>query len=121
MAGCATVAPQPVLSPAMEAVDLRLSEPPPGARLIGPVEASHGSGCGSFGEVGTEQGALENLKLAAFTRGANYVEVKERTPPHTTEFCFDQHYRISGVAYQIGANVATSESATQTRPAAGKP
>lgn len=121
--GCATTstAPLPVLSPAIEDVDVRLSEPAPGAQLIGPVEASHGSGCGAFGESGTEQGALENLKIAAFKRGANYVQVKDRTPPHPTEFCFDQRYRISGFAYRTGSNVATVESAAQPRPAEGKP
>jgi len=89
--------------------------------LIGPVEASHGGGCGAFGESGTEQGALESLKIAAFERGANYVQVKDRTPPHPTEFCFDQHYRISGLAYRTGSSVATVEPAAQPRPASGSP
>ena len=121
MLGCATVARVPVLSPAIEDGDVRLSEPPPGAQLVGLVEASHGSGCGGFGETGTEEGAIQNLKSAAFERGANYVQVKDRTPPHLTELCFDQHYRINGLAYRIGSNVATVGSTAQPQPAAGKP
>lgn len=113
LACCAPAAPIPAVSPQADAVDVRLSQPPAGARALGNLEAVHGRGCGSVGEIGTEEGALAILKTEAAKRGANYVYVAGRFPPHPETMCFDQSYRITGIAYIVPDGYPPDDAASQ--------
>lgn len=107
-AGCAEAAPVS-LTPAAQQVEARKSDPPPGAREIGPVEVTHGSGCGGFGEKGAYESALALLRNTAAEKNANYVQILSLTEPHTEGKCFDNRFVIRGMAFLVsGAAVASN-------------
>ena len=54
-AACSPTAKLPPLSAAAEGVEVAKVDPPRGAVLIGPVEATHGTGCGILGKRGTSR------------------------------------------------------------------
>ena len=58
------------------------------------------------------EGALAALKAAAARRGANYVHLTGRFPPHDERLCFDQRFRMTGVAYAISDGYPPDETAS---------
>ena len=102
VSGCARYAAVPVLSPAERGVTIAASEPPASAVLLGPVQASHGKGCGILGSArGTLEGATALLREAAARRGADFVQLLTTTEPYSGRDCFHQEYSLTGVAYRV--------------------
>jgi hypothetical protein len=91
------------LSGAALGVELSNGAPPSTHTLLGPIEATHGHGCGVIGKDGTLEGARNALREAASKRGADFVRVLESIEPHATRLCFEHEYRLRGLAYR-GAN-----------------
>jgi len=109
------------LTPGGQAVLARKSDPPRGAQEIGPIEVTHGSGCGGFGEKGTYEGALALLRNRGARMGADYVQIMTMTQPHSEVGCFDNSFVIRGIAYKLGspppaATVAPAAATTSCDP-----
>jgi hypothetical protein len=102
LSGCGVAASVPPVSATAAKVNVVKSDPPAGAQLIGPVEGTHGSGCGMYGRKGTFEGALATLREEAARKGANYVTLVMVTEPHSENGCFDQEFRVRGMAYKTG-------------------
>ncbi len=85
------------MSPAARKLVVQQSPAPVGARLIGDVDAVSGKGCGASGEVGSEQAALDMLRVSAAGLDADYVELKGVQAGTAPSTCNEYHAR--GVAY----------------------
>jgi hypothetical protein len=90
-----------------EHVVARKSDAPPGAKEIGPIEATHGNGCGGFGALGNFEGALAMLRNRAAEMGANYVTIMTMTEPYGDGQCRHNEFAIRGIAYRIQHQSAT--------------
>lgn len=101
LAACLNNASVPPLSPAAQAIQVTDADPPPGARLIGPLSATHGKGCGIANQRGTEAGATAALREAAARHGANFVKITKTVTPHPGHECFHQEFTIEGLAYSL--------------------
>ncbi|NVJ61134.1 MAG: hypothetical protein HWE27_12140 [Gammaproteobacteria bacterium] len=71
---------------------------------IGPIEASDGKGCGTFGYEGTYDRALINLKSKAAEQGGDYVKLDILNLPFLVGNCFDNSYTIIGVLFKKVSN-----------------
>ena len=111
---CGVAATVEPLSPKAQAVEIAKGDPPQGARLIGPIEASHGNGCGAYGRKGTFEGAMNALREEGARRGADYVELVTSTEPHSETGCFDQEFKLRGMAYKLAATTPASSPAAPT-------
>jgi hypothetical protein len=69
------------LTPGGQMVQVSADDPPEGCTEIGPVEGSHGTQCNAFGRSGTRDGAVNVLRNAAASRGADYVRIDREIPP----------------------------------------
>ena len=96
----AGTAPHATLMPGAETVRTGTSDGAPDAVELGPVEVSHGSGCGGFGEAGTYEGAYTLLKNRAVQAGANYAKITQQVPPHSENGCFVQAFVIRAILYR---------------------
>ncbi|MEO7037150.1 MAG: hypothetical protein ABI548_24565 [Polyangiaceae bacterium] len=101
LAACLNNARVPPLSPAGQGVRVDSGEPPTGAHLVGPVTATHGSGCGIANERGTEEGATAALREAAARRGITFVKITKKIKPYAGHECFHQEYTLVGLGYSI--------------------
>lgn len=86
------------------------NDAPPDAVELGPIEAIHGAGCGSWGERGSFEGAMFQLRNVAAMRQANYVMLVSTVEPHFEPGCHNNEFVIRGVAYRIPASVAPQAS-----------
>jgi hypothetical protein len=77
------------------------SDPPPGARWVGPIHGSDGADCALLERAGTEEGALAALRTAALARGIDFVKVTAVTKPYSDHVCVHKRYRIDGVGYAL--------------------
>jgi hypothetical protein len=100
--GCAT-ADVPELAAGGQRLRTGKSDPDPGMRELGPIEAINGSGCGGFGAKGTYEGALNELKNRGAAMGADYVQIFTMTEPHRTASCYDDEFTIRGMAFKASA------------------
>jgi hypothetical protein len=100
LVACSTTPPQVKLTP--QAANVRTGKDDPPAELVeaGPVEATHGSGCGGFGKVGTYEGAYTLLRNKAASLGATYVRITTITEPHPEGDCYSDAFVIRGIAYR---------------------
>src|SRR3954464_13622946 len=111
LTACLNNASVPALSPAARAIQVTNADPPPGARLIGPLSATHGNGCGIANQRGTEAGATAALREAAARHGANFVKITKTVTPHPGHECFHQEFTIEGLAYHVGESKPVPVSA----------
>jgi hypothetical protein len=95
LSACGAVADLPPTSPHAREVEVGKSDPPPGSVEIGPIEASHGDGCGTFATTGTLEGAMILLRNEAVRRGANYVTLLSTGQERCLELT------VRGIAYRI--------------------
>ena len=82
-------------------VEVSKASPPPNSREVGPVEGSHGRGCGYFGSMGTLEGATNALKNHAGSMQANYVEILSVSEPYSDGECSHNTFSIRGMAYRV--------------------
>lgn len=84
------------------------SDPPAGAREIGPIVAEDGDGCDAFDpQTGTYSHALVKLRNRAAARGGNYVEIMTMEEPHQeTQRCYDNRFVIRGMLYDVPGSSA---------------
>jgi hypothetical protein len=82
-------------------VRVETSDPPVGARLVGPIEGSDGPDCAVFDSRGTEDGALADLQKAAARLGVDFVKVTAVTKPFSDHICVHKRYRIQGIGYAL--------------------
>lgn len=88
-------------SPEPDGLRVETGDPPPGARFIGPIEASDGPDCALLDARGTEAGARAELRKAAAVRGIDFVRVTQITLPFSDHTCVHKRYRIQGIGYAI--------------------
>jgi hypothetical protein len=119
-AGCN---PEPALrpvSPQAESVRVESFDPPVGARLAGPIQASDGEGCGVSGTRGSLANATTALKEAAARRGVGFVKLTRVTKPYSGHDCVHLAYELEGLAYYLAPATPPVVSAV-TPLAAGVP
>lgn len=114
-------APSPQQVEAAYRVTVGKNDAPPDAVELGPIEAAHGSGCGSWGQRGTFEGAMFQLRNVAAMRQANYVMLVSTVEPHFEPGCHNNEFVIRGVAYRIPTAVASPSSPTALQPGALQP
>ena len=115
LSACLNNASVPPLSPAAQSVRIG-GDPPSGARLVGPISATHGNGCGIANQRGTEEGATAALREAAARRGATFVKVTKTIKPYPGHDCFHQEFTLEGLAYSVD-DVKPGASAAVSAPA----
>jgi hypothetical protein len=108
-------APATLLTPQGQAVETGRGPPPIGARNLGPIDASHGSGCGLFAVRGSYEGALAQLRNLASEIGGNYVQIESVIEPHDDGGCTTGGFAIRGVVFFV------SSGSAQVEPAAAPP
>jgi hypothetical protein len=95
---------EPVLrpvSPQAQLVRVESSDPPPGARLAGPIQAQDGEGCGIGGTRGSLANATAALKEAAARRGLGFVKLTRVTKPYSGRDCYHLEYQLVGTGYYL--------------------
>lgn len=98
---CGGAAPEAKLADGAEGVKLGKADAPPGAIEIGPVEATHGHGCGMYGEEGNFEGAYALLRNEGARVDADYVQIMTATEPYSDGKCGHNEYKLTGVAYKV--------------------
>ena len=111
--GCAKQAPIALMKGAVDVVVGKKG--PPDGRKLGPIEASHGEGCGAFGTKGTRSQALNKLLNQAVRQGANYVQITREQGPRKVLACMVNSYTIRGVAWRTGAVAGAVNGAVSKR------
>jgi len=101
VAGCQAEPPLRPVSPQAERVRVESFEPPAGARLAGPIQASDGEGCGIGGTPGSLANATAALKEAAARRGLGFVKLTHVTKPYSGRDCYHVDYVLEGLAYYL--------------------
>ncbi len=100
-AGCdAEPALRPV-SPRAQLVRVENFDPPAGAQLAGPIQASDGEGCGIGGTRGSLANATATLKEAAARRGLGFVKLTRVTRPYSGRDCYHLEYLLEGTGYYL--------------------
>ncbi len=97
--GCAT-APMVVLAPGADQVKIAKADSAAGLTEIGPIEVSHGSGCGGFGTKGTYEGSYKMLKNKGVEIGATYIQLITVTEPHASASCYVNKFTMRGIAFK---------------------
>jgi outer membrane protein OmpA-like peptidoglycan-associated protein len=112
------------MSPAARNLVVQRSPAPAGARLIGEIDAVAGKGCGASGEPGSEQAALDKLRVKAAGLDADYVMLKSVEAGTSSTACNEFHargvaYDTHGVSLRIGGSdkFAASEPLASSTPA----
>ena len=101
LAVCVGCSAAPVaVTPAGATVTIGRSDAADGCTEIGPIEVSHGHGCGGFGAEGDYAGAYAMLKNEAADRGANYVRLDQQVPPYSDGHCAHNEFTMRGVAFR---------------------
>lgn len=100
IAGCGVPASSAVLSPMGQTVRVGRSDAEAACVELGPVETTHGSGCGMFGRQGTYEDAYVLFRNRAAELGANYLRLDQQVPPHSESGCYNQEFTIRGVAFR---------------------
>lgn len=78
------------------------TRPPAGAfEQVGAVTATHGGGCGLYGQRGNYEGAHALLRNKATRLGADYVQILRVTEPRLEGICMNQAFVIDGMAYRL--------------------
>jgi hypothetical protein len=121
LGACGAKANVPPMSPQAQTVEVKKADAPPGATLIGPIEASHGSGCGIYGRQGTFEGAMNALREEAAKKGADYVALITATEPHSERGCFDQEFKLRGLASTSAAPATASTTPPSPAPVGASP
>lgn len=116
LSACLNNASVPPLSPPAQGVRVDSGNPPPGARLIGPVSATHGKGCGIVNQRGTEEGATAALREAAAQRGATFVKITKTIKPYPGHDCFHQEFTLEGLAYSMNELKPAAPAAVSAPP-----
>jgi hypothetical protein len=107
-------------TPQGQTVDTGKAAPPLGARNLGPIDASHGSGCGIFAVRGSYEGALAQLRNRAGEIGGNYVQIESVTEPHDDAGCTTGSFAIRGVVFFVSHGpVQAEQPAEQPAPPTG--
>jgi Domain of unknown function (DUF4156) len=105
------------VAPEAKQVTVAKADPPAGSREIGPLEVTHGRGCGGFGERGTYESAMAELRNETAQKGGNYVQIMTMTEPHTsTSSCFDNRFIIRGVVFQVSSPPAAELPVAKASP-----
>jgi hypothetical protein len=89
-------------SPSTGGIRIEASDPPPGARLVGPINGSDGPDCALLEARGTEEGALTALRKSAAERGIDFVKVTAVSKPYSDHTCVHKRYQIDGIGYALG-------------------
>jgi hypothetical protein len=109
--GCAT-ADIPAVSNAASKVTIRKGDPSDEYQELGPLTATNGSGCGAFGELGTYEGAMAEMKNRAAAMKADYVRLDLAKEPYLAPNCRVNEYALRGVAFKrVGAPKPAAASA----------
>jgi len=117
LTSCNGVAAVPPLSPQSQQVRVEDRDPPAGATLLGPVQATHGQGCSFTGDQGTREGATALLKEAAVAQGANFVKVTKVTEPYSGHDCVHREFKMEGLSYRLaGTPIIAPASSTAPAP-----
>jgi hypothetical protein len=99
---CACRAAQAVpLTPEGQAVEVDKLSPSGSARNLGPVDVSHGGGCGAFAVKGTYEGAVAELRNRAAELGGNFAQIQTVTEPHDDSGCTTGGYAIRGIVFFV--------------------
>jgi hypothetical protein len=98
---CGAAAPATLLTPQGQTVEAGRGPPPLGARNLGPIDASHGGGCGLLAQRGTYEGALAGLRNLAAEIGGNYVQIESVIEPHDDSGCTTGGFAIRGVVFFV--------------------
>lgn len=114
--GCAT-ADIPALSPVAQKVTIRKGDPSDDYKEIGPISVSNGSGCGGFGELGTYEGAMAEMKNKAAAMKADYVRLDLAKEPYLAPNCRVNEYILRGVAFRKDA--AAKPVTAEAKPGSG--
>ncbi len=93
-------APVPPKSPGDSKLEVGKAPAPLGYVEIGHVEATHGKGCGVFGDRGNPEGAMQALRNAALARGADYLRLTKTSEPTADRNCVSHVYKAEGMAYR---------------------
>jgi hypothetical protein len=109
------------VAPEAKQVTVAKADPPPGSREIGPLEVRHGSGCGGFGEKGTYESAMAELRNQTAQKGGNYVQIMTMTEPHSEHGCFDNRFIVRGVVFQVNSTPAAELPVAKASPDACTP
>jgi hypothetical protein len=107
-------APVPPLSPAAEGVEVGERDAPSGASNLGPVEATHGEGCGIHGTQGTYESAVAVLRNEAAARGGDYVHIVKAVEPHVEGGCYDNRFIVRGILFRTRAASLPIPAAAET-------
>ncbi len=115
---CLNNASVPALSPTEQGVRIDSGDPPAGARLVGPISATHGNGCGITNPRGTEAGATALLRAAAAKRGITFVKLTNTKRPYPGHDCFHQEFTLEGLGYSTSGIKTTAAPAVISPPPA---
>jgi len=115
----ACTAAEVLVAPDAPRVQVGTRSPSGAYEQIGAVTATHGGGCGLYGQRGNYEGADAILRNKAAKLGADYVHVLRVTEPHLEGICMYQGFVIDGMAYRLsrqgGAPAAPAPAATIPR------
>ena len=115
---CLNNASVPPLSPTEQGVRIDSGDPPPGARLVGPISATHGNGCGITNPRGTEEGATALLRAEAARRHITFVKLTNTKKPYPGHDCFHQEFTLEGLGYSTDGIKTTATPAVSSAPPA---
>lgn len=96
--GCASKAVIPI--DGTDRVKVVKSDPPSNYKMIAPITATDGSGCGAFGSVGSYNNAVMLIKNIAYQMGGDYVQIYTMEAPYFRPGCRVNTYTISGTLYK---------------------
>jgi len=99
LAACGGGGPREEYHPASHHVEVLREDPPDNYKLIGPVSAWHGVGCGILGERGDYGVVVQRLRHNAATIGAELVVITRVEQPRQVGSCFRNTFQIDGLAY----------------------
>lgn len=118
---CAPANRPEVSNPNEQGVRIEASDPPPGARWVGPIQASDGPDCAVLERSGTEARALAELRKTAVRQGIDFIKLTQVTKPHSDHVCVHKQYKIEGVGYRTAAAPALAPIAPASLPATCSP
>ena len=104
--GCSRPNGPEAFSASVNGLRVETSDPPLGARLVGPIRGGDGPDCAPLERRGTEQGALADLRKDADKRGIDFVKVTAIVKPYSDHTCVHKRYQIDGVGYAVSARPA---------------
>jgi hypothetical protein len=118
VSGCVTAEIPPV-SNAASKVTIRKGDPSDEYQEIGPLTATNGSGCGGFGELGTYEGAMAEMKNRAAAMKADYVRLDLAKEPYLAPNCRVNEYILRGVAFKRGVPKPAAAAPAEVKAGSG--